>query len=123
MTILINCTGKFYYGHRNVQNTEAATGGVFKGPIKFPEKHLYQSLNMVAGVGPAILLKRDYGTGFSFELCEAFKNTFFPSACFLKYESFYMRAAVHSCLIKSCSGNIWKISRCISASDCKLQVP
>ena len=30
MKILINCTGKFGYRHGNFQNTEAATGGVFK---------------------------------------------------------------------------------------------
>ena len=59
---------------------------------------------------------------FSCELCKAFKNTFFQSACFSKYESLYTRAAIHSCLIKSCSENIWKISRSISALDCKLQV-
>ena len=123
MTILINCIGKFCYRHKNLQNTEAATGGLFKGFIKFTGKHLCQSFQMVAGARPAILLKRDSDTGFSFELCEAFKNTFFPSACFSKYESFYMRAAVHSCLIKNCSGNVWKISRSISAYDCKLQVP
>ena len=28
--ILINCTGKFCYGNRNLQTTEAATRGVFK---------------------------------------------------------------------------------------------
>ena len=63
MMILINCTGKFCYGHRNFQNTEAATGGVFKSSIKFTGKHLCQSFNMVAGLGPAILLKRDSNTG------------------------------------------------------------
>ena len=45
MTILINCTAKFCYRHRNFQNTEAATGGVFKSFIKFIRKHLCQSLS------------------------------------------------------------------------------
>ena len=123
MTILINCTGKFHYGHRNFQNTEA--GGIFKSFIKFTAKHLCQSLffNTVAVLEPAILLKRDSDIGVSCELFEAFKNTFFPNTCFSKYGSLYMRVAVHTCLIKSCSENVWKIFRIIYASDCKLQVP
>ena len=44
MTILINCTGKFYYRHGNFQNTEAATEGFLKKFIKFKGKHLCQSL-------------------------------------------------------------------------------
>ena len=75
MTILINCTGKFCYRHRNFQNTEA--GGIFKSFIKFTAKHLCQSLffNTVAVLEPAILLKRDSDIGVSCELLEAFKNT------------------------------------------------
>ena len=34
-TILINCTGKFCYLHRNFQNTEAANGTVLKNFTKF----------------------------------------------------------------------------------------
>ena len=34
MMILINCTGKFCYRHRNFQNTEAATAGALKIQIK-----------------------------------------------------------------------------------------
>ena len=62
--ISINYTGKFYYGHRSFQNTEAVTGGVFKSFIKLTGKHLCQSLlfNIVAGLEPAILLKRDSDT-------------------------------------------------------------
>ena len=63
MTILINCSGKFCYVHRHFQSTEAATGGVFKSSIKLTGKHLCQSFNMVAGLGPATLLKRDSDTG------------------------------------------------------------
>ena len=29
--------------------------------------------------------------------------------------------AVYSCLVESCSENIWKISRSMSASDCKFR--
>ena len=98
MTILIKYTGKFCYGHGNFQNTEALTRGVFKSFIKFTGKSLF--FNVVL-----ILLKRTPTQVFSCELCEVFKNTFFPSACFS--ESLYMRAAVHSCLTKSCSENVW----------------
>ena len=65
MTILINYTGKFCYGNRNCQNTEAATGGVLKNFTKFTGKHLCQSpfLNIVAGLRAAILLKKDSETG------------------------------------------------------------
>ena len=61
MMILINCTGKFCYG----LGTEAATGGVFKSFIKFTVKHLCQSplFNIVACLGPTILLKRDSDKG------------------------------------------------------------
>ena len=63
--VLINFTGKFGYGHGNFQNTEAATGGVFKSFIKFTGKHLCQSLffNTVASLWPSILVKRDSDTG------------------------------------------------------------
>ena len=61
MTILINCTGKFCNGHGNFRNTETSTGGVFKSFIKFTGKSLF--FNVVAGLGPAILLKRDFDTG------------------------------------------------------------
>ena len=54
-------------------------------------------------------------------LCEVFKNNVFASDCFSKYESLCMTVAGYSCLVKSCSENIWKISRSISASDCKLR--
>ena len=65
MMILINCTTKFCYGHGKFQNTEAATGGFFKSFIKFTGKHLCRSLyfNIVAGLGPAVLLKRDSNIG------------------------------------------------------------
>ena len=65
MTILINCTGKFCYGHGNFQKPEAASGGVFRSFIKFTRKHLCQSplFNIVACLGPTILLKRDSDKG------------------------------------------------------------
>ena len=75
--------------------------------------------NKVAGLRPA--KKGDFDTAqmFSFELCEIFKNTFLESDCFSKYESSYKIAADHICLIKSCSENVWKISRNTTVSDCK----
>ena len=117
MLVLISCTGKFCYGHGNFQNTEADTGVVFKSSIKFTGKHLCQSLffNMVAGLRPKILFKRH--RCFPLNFVKLLRMLFFS-----KYESLYMTAAVHSCLIKSCSENVWKISRSISTSDCKLQV-
>ena len=65
MTILINCTGKFCYGHRNFQNTEAVTGGVFKSFRKSAGKHLCQNLffNIVPGLGPEISLTRHSDAG------------------------------------------------------------
>ena len=80
-------------------------------------------LNIVAGLGPAISLKKTPTQVFSSELCETFKNTFFPSDCFSKYESLYMVAAFHSCLISGCSGNVGQVSRSISALHCKSQLP
>ena len=47
MPILINCTGKFCYRHRNFQNTDAATGCVFRSFTKFTGKHLCQSLFLI----------------------------------------------------------------------------
>ena len=35
-----NCTGKFCYWHGNIQNTEAATGGVLKAFTDFKRNHL-----------------------------------------------------------------------------------
>ena len=60
MTILINCTGKFFYRHRNSQNTEAATECFPKNFRKFIGKCPCQSLffNKVAGLRPANLLKK-----------------------------------------------------------------
>ena len=58
---------------------------------------------------------------FFCELCEIFKNTFFASDCFSKYESLYIIATIHSCLIKSCYGNVRTISRNISVLDCNFQ--
>ena len=123
MTILVSCTGKFCHEQGIFQNTQAATRGVLKNFTKFTGKHLCQSLffNKFAGLRPATLLKKAPTQVFFCELYEIFKNTFFASDCFSKYESLYMIAAVHSCLIKSCSENIWKISRSISASDCKFR--
>ena len=77
--ILINCTGKFFYRSENVQNTEAATGGVFKNLTKFTGKCPCQGLffHKVADLKPATLVKKETPTQvFSCELCEIFKNTF-----------------------------------------------
>ena len=43
---------------------------------------------------------------FSLELCEIFKNTFFASDYFSKYESLYMIAANHIWLSTKCLENI-----------------
>ena len=55
------------------------------------------------------------------ELCEIFKSNFVASDLFSKYESLCMTLAGCSCLVKSCSENIWKISKSIPASDCKFR--
>ena len=90
MTNLINCTGKFCYRHTNFQNTEAANRGVSKSFKKFAGKHLRQNLffNIVAGLGPAISLKKTPTQVFSSELCETFKSTFFSKRLFLKIWKF-----------------------------------
>ena len=124
MTILSNCTGKFCYWYGNFQNTDAVTEGFLKNFTKFMGKRLCQSLffNKVAGLRPAnVLKKRLRHKCFSCGLCEIFKNNFLASDCFSKYESLCMTVAGYSCLVKSCSENIWKISRSIPASDCKFR--
>ena len=95
------CTGKFCYRYGHFQNTEAVTGSVRKSFTKFTGKHLCQGLffNKVAVIklqGSALqpYEKRD-SLVFSCELCNVFKNTFFASDCFSKYESFYQVAANH----------------------------
>ena len=119
MTILINCTGKFCYRHKKFQNLEAATEAFLKSFTKFIGKRLCQSLffnknfKFIKNETPAQVL--------FCELCEIFKSNFFASDCFSKYESLWMAVDGYSCLVKSCSGNIWKISRSIFASDCKFR--
>ena len=106
MTILINCTDKFCYKYGNFQNTKAATGSVLKKFRKFTGKHLRN------------FIKTETLTQmFCCTLCEIFKNTFLASDCFSNYESFYTIVVIHSFLMKSCSENIWKISKSLSASD------
>ena len=119
MKILINCTGKFCYWHGNFQKTEAARG-VFKSLTKFTRKHLWR-VWWTPGLWSATLLKKRLRQMFFCELCEIFKNTFFASDCFSKYESLYIIATIHSCLIKSCHGNVRTISRNISVLDCNFQ--
>ena len=46
---------------------------------------------------------------FPCELYKISKNTFSASDCFSKYESLYMIATIHSCLIKSCPENLENI--------------
>ena len=123
MTILINCIDKFFYRHGNFQITEAATEGFLKNFTKFIGKRLCQSLyfNKVAGLRSANLLKKTPTQVLFCGLSEIFKNNFFASDCFSKYESLCMTVAGYSCLVKSCSENIWKISRSIAASDCKFR--
>ena len=124
IAILINCTGKFCYRHGNFQNTEAATEGFLENFTNLIGKRLCQSLffNEVAGLKPANLLnKRLQHKCFSVNFVKFLRTTFFASDCFSKYESLCM-AAGHCCPVKSCSENIWKISRSISASDCKFRL-
>ena len=86
MAILINCTGKFCYGHENFQNTEAATKGFLKNLTKFMGKHLCQSLffNKVAGLRPANLLERRVRHKcFSVNFVKFLRTTFLQ-ALFLK---------------------------------------
>ena len=87
MTILINCTGKFCYGHGNFQNTEAATVGVFKSSTKFTGKDLCQSLFFNILVGLQFYSKETLTQVFSCELWEAFKTPFFKPL-FLKIWKF-----------------------------------
>ena len=114
-TISINCTEEFCYRH-----------GIFKVQKQPPEVFLkvpqYSQENTCARVSFFFnFIKKETPTQvFYCEISEIFENTFFASDCFSKYESLYTIAAVHSCLINSCSENIWKKSRSISASDCNL---
>ena len=55
-----NRTGKFCYRYGNIQNTEAATGGVLKAFTNFKGNHPSQSLffDKIAGLRPATVLKK-----------------------------------------------------------------
>ena len=90
-----NCTGKFCYRYGNIQNTEAATGGVLKAFTNFRGNHPCQSLffDKIAGLRPATVLKRDSDAGVFCEFCEIFKNTFFVSDCFSKLRSCTLKAS------------------------------
>ena len=104
---LINCTGKFCYRHGNFQNSEAATRGVLKSFIKFIGKHLWQSLylNKAAVLKPATLLKRRlWHRCFPVNFVKFLSTTFYN--CFTNYESLYIIAAIHSCLIQNRSENV-----------------
>ena len=78
MTILINCTDKFCYGHGNFQNAKAATRGAFKSFIKLAGKHLCQNLffNIFAGLRLAILLKRDSDMYFPVNFVKLLRTPF-----------------------------------------------
>ena len=116
MTILINCTSKFYYRHRIFQITEAAPGGVLKNFRKFTEKYLCQSLFFKSQL---YLKKRLRHRCFSVNFAK-FLRTSFCKRLFLKiWKLRYMITTGHSCLIKSFFENIWKISRSTSALDCQ----
>ena len=124
MAILINCTGKFCYRHGNFQNAEAATERFLKNFTKLIGKRLCQSLffNEAAGLRPVNLSKkRLQHKCLSVNFLKFLRTTFFASDCFSKYESLCMTVAGFCCLVKSCSESIWKISRSISASDCKFR--
>ena len=105
MAILIDCTGKFCYLHGNFRNTEAATRGALKNFTKFTGKHLCQSLFRHETCN---FMKKEAPTQvFFYEFCEIFKNNFFTSECFSKYESLYMIAAGYSCLVKNSQKNVF----------------
>ena len=123
MTILINYTGKFCYRHENFQNTEAATQDFLKNFTKFIGKHLCQSLflNKVAGLRQANLLKkRLLHKYFSVNFVKFLRTTFLQTTVSQNMKA-YVTVAGYSCLVKRCSENIWKISRSISASECKFR--
>ena len=122
--ILTNCTAKFCCRYGNFQNKEAVTGGALKSFTKFTGKHLEQTLffhkvavKKLQASALQLYWKKTPTQVSSCELCKMFWNTFFASDSFSKYESFYMIAAIRSRLIKSCSENVWEISRSISLSD------
>ena len=118
--ILINCTGKFCYRHGNFQNTEAVTEGFLK-ISQNPYQDAYARVS-ARGLMPEacnLLKKRLQHKCFSVNFVKFLRTTFFASDCFSKYESLCMAVADYCCLVKSCSENIWKISRNIFASDCK----
>ena len=113
-TCLNNGTGKFCYWHENFQSTEGATGVALKCFTKFSGKRLCQSLRLVT------LLKKRLRHRYSpVNFLKSLRTPFLQATVSQNMKAcFYMIAAVHSCLIKSCSENIWKISRSISALDC-----
>ena len=125
MKILIIYTGKFCYRYGNFQNTEAVTGGVLKSFTKFTKRHLCQSMPQSCN----FIKKRLQHRCFPVNFVKFLRTPFFASDCFSKYESLYMVAPIHTCLIKSCSENVWKISRNVektsrskSASDFNFSV-
>ena len=85
MTILINCTGKFFHRHGNSQNTEAATEGFLKNFNKLIGKCPCQSrfFNKVAGLRPANLLKkRLQHKCFSVNFVKFLRTTFLQATVF-----------------------------------------
>ena len=119
MTILIN----FFYRHGKSQNTEAATDGFLKNFNKFIGKCPYQSrfFNKVAGLRPANLFKkRLQHKCFSVNFVKFLRTNFLQAT--VSQNSRLETVAGYSCLVKSCSENIWKIARSIYASDCKFHI-
>ena len=109
VVILCHLLSFFYY---SLWNRETATEGFLKNFTKFTGKHLCQSLFRH---GAFKFVIKETPTQVSFcELYEIFKNNFFASDGFSKYQSLYMVVVAYCC-----SENILKISRSISASHCK----
>ena len=73
-----NCTGKFCYRHGNIQNTEAATGGVLKAFTNFKGNHPSQSLFLIkiAGLRPATVLKETLTQVFSVNFVNILRTRF-----------------------------------------------
>ena len=87
--ILLNCTGKFCYQYGTFQNTDAPIGRVLKIQIKVSQN--------------------------------SWENTSARVSLLITFQTLglqlYKKTDSDSCRIKSCSENVWKISRSTSTSD------
>ena len=78
--------------------------------------------NKVAGLRPANLFKKRLRHKcFSVNFVKFLRTTFLQATVSQNMKTLCMTVVGYSCLVKSCSENIWKISRSISASDWKFR--